>query len=849
MSSFLLAAAAPFTEVRWAFGAFACVLFVFSLLAIVLALVIHGQRRRRLQMNANLPAPGKPRQSLQPIAPEPVAEPRPSHCPVCGIELPADTPQGLCPQCLMQCVLSSSDRLPPAEEGSDTTAHPQLPGVPTPAELAPLFPELEILELLGQGGMGAVYKARQRKLDRLVAIKILPPEWGRDPAFAERFAREARALARLNHPQVVSVHDFGEAGGHFFLIMEFVDGANLRQLLSTGRLQPRQALPIVNQVCEALQYAHEQGIVHRDIKPENILLDKRGRVKIADFGLAKLVHRSRSEFTLTGSRQIMGTVHYMAPEQQTNPQAVDHRADIYSLGVVFYEMLTGELPLGRFAPPSERAGVDSRLDEVVFRALQTQPDQRYQRISAVKADVESILRAEAWLPASAPAEAEPDLALVQMQTRGPAAGLAVVAMVMFLEALGLGIYLLSMMHEWARDDSPPALFFLLGVGVAVVLGLIGTVLVGAFHLARCKGYEWVMIATILVMLPLPGASFLLGLPIGIWTLVVLRREEVKAAFAHNLRRAQRVAEKRKAGFAALQAYALELRRQQMQDEQRPPGAASVPTTPGGHPVRSFFLSVFSMFASRSKLGPLAQSSPEGEKPKPASKGKRAKRDMTVFAKVMFAVVVGAAIIFAFVMFGIIHIPSNEAPGEAPWEAVLLGDLDDLASTMHLTGQQSSKVRQVLLSADREYLELELRHTSREKNKTRPEGGLLVAIGPFSEEVTALENRLWSRLDSIVPAIQYDPTLSKQLPARGAMFPFGKDTTTIEIWRDNGWFHWKVTHFADEVDGPGEQGNGMQLPRRYLRFWQGGPPKASSGVPAPGGVPTKANAARKVDDRD
>src|SRR5439155_18692402 len=156
--------------------------------------------------------------------------------------------QGLCPQCLMQCVLSQSDHGVPEGEEARTTPYPNLPSVPTPAELAPHFPDLEILQFLGQGGMGAVYKARQRKLDRLVAIKVLPLEWGRDPAFAERFAREARALARLSHPEIVSVHDFGEAGGHYFLLMEFVDGVNLRQLLATGRLQPRQALPIVAQI-------------------------------------------------------------------------------------------------------------------------------------------------------------------------------------------------------------------------------------------------------------------------------------------------------------------------------------------------------------------------------------------------------------------------------------------------------------------------------------------------------------------------------------------------------------------------------------------------------------------------
>ncbi len=231
---------------------------------------------------------------------------------------------------------------------------------PDPAELAPHFPQLEILSLIGQGGMGAVYLARQLKLDRFVGLKVLPEEWGRDPAFSERFQREARALARLNHPHIVSVHDFGDAGGHFYLLMEYVDGANLRRLLQSGPLEPRLALQMVPQICDALQYAHEEGVVHRDIKPENILLDNRGRVKIADFGLAKLVGPSRASFTLTGTHQVMGTLDYMAPEQRSRPQEVDHRADIYSLGVVFYEMLTGELPLGasprRRRPPAWMGG-------------------------------------------------------------------------------------------------------------------------------------------------------------------------------------------------------------------------------------------------------------------------------------------------------------------------------------------------------------------------------------------------------------------------------------------------------------------------------------------------------------
>jgi serine/threonine protein kinase len=263
---------------------------------------------------------------------------------------------------------------------------------PQPAELTPLFPQLEILELLGQGGMGAVYKARQRQLGRLVALKILPPEVARDPAFAERFRREAQALAQLSHPQIVAVYDSGLAGGLYYFLMEFVDGVNLRRMLADGKLLPAEALAIVPQVCEALQYAHDEGVVHRDIKPENILLDKKGRVKIADFGLARLVGQSRPDIALTGTQQVMGTPHYMAPEQMERPQTVDHRADIYSLGVVFYEMLTGELPLGRFQPPSKKVELDVRLDEVVLRSLEKEPERRYQKVSSVKTEVEAIAR-------------------------------------------------------------------------------------------------------------------------------------------------------------------------------------------------------------------------------------------------------------------------------------------------------------------------------------------------------------------------------------------------------------------------------------------------------------------------
>jgi tRNA A-37 threonylcarbamoyl transferase component Bud32 len=297
-------------------------------------------------------------------------------CPACGSPLPADAPAGLCPRCLLAGGLATAAS--PPEAGFEP---------PTVAELTGLFPQLEILELLGAGGMGAVYKARQPHLDRIVALKVLPPR--PDPTFTERFSREARTLAKLNHPGIIHIYDFGHAGGHYFILMEYVEGVNLRQAERAGKMTPAEALAIVPQICSALQFAHENGVVHRDIKPENVLLDAKGTVKIADFGLAKLLGASEPR-NLTRTHQAMGTLHYMAPEQWEKPAAVDHRADIYSLGVVFYELLTGELPMGRFAPPSEKVQVDVRLDQVVLRTLEKEPERRYQHASDVKTDVENI---------------------------------------------------------------------------------------------------------------------------------------------------------------------------------------------------------------------------------------------------------------------------------------------------------------------------------------------------------------------------------------------------------------------------------------------------------------------------
>ncbi len=579
---------------------------------------------------------------IQPPQQQP--KPTPSTCPRCGTQLPADSPQGLCPRCVMGVGFATQTEAT-GEFGPHGTRVTKPP--PSPADIAKNFPQLEILDCLGRGGMGVVYKARQPKLNRLVALKILAPEKGADPKFAERFLREAQALARLSHPNIVTVHDFGEADGMFYLLMEYVDGATLRQLLREERMKPETALTIVPKICEALQFAHEQGVVHRDIKPENVLLDKQGRVKIADFGIAKMMGdagRAGSPLPAEAAQpeggahgvtrptihltqdQVLGTPHYMAPEQVEHPQTVDHRADIYSLGVVFYEMLTGELPLGKFQPPSKKVQVDVRLDEIVLHALEKEPARRYQHVSEVKSDVETIAtttpgsnrREEAqtqksengvqkvekgqynpwelagiigsaaflvfllffatpqlhqpfngifvavcivglgisavhWMglwpfpspffpepnfssrnlrrngamnapqPTERPSMTESLLAKARQEVKGPAIGLFIVG------CLNFGVVLTMLANNLLmadHDGRPPAsfamapvIFLLVGYGVTVI---------GASRMRLLTSYAWAMTATLCGMfLPI---GCIIGLPVGIWCLVVLCRREVREAF-------------------------------------------------------------------------------------------------------------------------------------------------------------------------------------------------------------------------------------------------------------------------------------------------------------------------------
>ena len=325
-------------------------------------------------------------------------------CPRCGALLNASVANGICPACLLK----------QAAMGTGTDSFPAMPWTPpSVAELASAFPQLEVLELIGHGGMGAVYKARQKSLGRLVALKILAPQHAANLDFAERFEREAKALAEVSHPNIVTVYDFGRAGEFYFLTMEFVDGVNLRQAMTAGRLTPSQALAIVPPICEALQFAHDRGIVHRDIKPENLLLDKDGRIKIADFGIARMLRGGDARQSLgndetasknteeNGAKEtdltqesILGTPSYMAPEQRDRPASVDHRADIFSLGVVLYEMLTGELPGSKLQPPSRKVEIDVRLDEIVLRALEQKPELRFQTATEFRTRVTAISKGE-----------------------------------------------------------------------------------------------------------------------------------------------------------------------------------------------------------------------------------------------------------------------------------------------------------------------------------------------------------------------------------------------------------------------------------------------------------------------
>ena len=259
-----------------------------------------------------------------------------------------------------------------------------------------------LVELLGQGGMATIYRARDAQLDRDVAVKLIRPEYGEDPDFLSRFRDEARAAASLNHPNIVSVFDFGEGESGPYLVMELLEGEDLASIIrGNGPLAPRQAARVSAEAAKALQAAHVRGIVHRDVKPSNILVGRDGRIKVADFGIARAINEA--QVTVPGVA--MGSVHYFSPEQARGEPATVS-SDIYALGIVLFESLTGQRPfsgdgaaaiaLARLTttpprPSALRQGVPPELDAIVTKAMALDPAARYASAAAMASALEGYL--------------------------------------------------------------------------------------------------------------------------------------------------------------------------------------------------------------------------------------------------------------------------------------------------------------------------------------------------------------------------------------------------------------------------------------------------------------------------
>jgi serine/threonine protein kinase len=268
----------------------------------------------------------------------------------------------------------------------------------------------EIIRLIAKGGMGEVYLARDTILDRKVALKFLPDELEDDPRTRERFLREAKSAAALDHPFICQIHETGELGGKAFIVMEYVEGPTLKEKMESAKLPLKEALQIALEVAEALEDAHDKGIVHRDLKPANIILTPQGHAKVMDFGLAKHflpsgVGLSRTlTRSITGESSIAGTVAYMSPEQARGDN-VDGRSDIFSLGIILDEMVSGEHPFSRPTPAETLTSVlrdspppvrvtpksaDAALTQILQKSLAKDPSQRYQKVEALALDIRKL---------------------------------------------------------------------------------------------------------------------------------------------------------------------------------------------------------------------------------------------------------------------------------------------------------------------------------------------------------------------------------------------------------------------------------------------------------------------------
>lgn len=327
---------------------------------------------------------------------------------------------------------------------------------PDARQLNELFPAYEIEGLIASGGMGAVYCALQKSLDRTVALKILPKELSKDAAFCSSFQAEAKAMARLNHPNLIGVYDFGEVDDMLFIIMEFVPGQSIYHSANGQAIDPREVARLVTRICEGLSHAHENGIIHRDIKPSNILLDFNIQPKIGDFGLARPVERKIQE-----GEEIFGTPHYTAPEVVNAPQTVDHRADIFSVGVLLHELLTGKLPADDPRLPSLISKCDPRFDRIVKKATSPDPKARYGSAKEIVEALSAITTSkEAQLARPVVAGPRPEVSRVPVGKRPKpivdtkkSSGSSF-AFILALAAVGGGLYYYHKNHGLPFLESP-----------------------------------------------------------------------------------------------------------------------------------------------------------------------------------------------------------------------------------------------------------------------------------------------------------------------------------------------------------------------------------------------------------